>query len=283
MKLGSAFVVLTFVASWLLWLAAAAMLDWDFSLRSGYAAIGMAFYLLGVYAPALVAIALTAYADGRPGVAALLRRILLAAVPIRFYLFAIGYFAAIKLGVALLHRAALGSWPAFAEDSWWILLVSLALSAPFQAGEEIGWRGYLLPRLSERAGLRAASLIVGTVWACWHLPFFFIAAGDQSGQPFAPYLLSVTALSVAMAWLYWRTNGSLLLTMVMHASINNLNLVPTPASAPANVFALEAPFVGWATVALLWIGALYFLSDLGASPPDPRHALSRDSPPLKSA
>ena len=105
-------------------------------------------------------------------------------------------------------------------------------------------------------------MIVGLVWACWHLPFFFIAGGDKSGQPFAPYLLGVTALSVSMAWLYWKTRGSLLLTMVMHATVNNMNLVPSPASASTNAFALEAPFVAWATVALLWAGAVLFLGSM---------------------
>ena len=253
------FVVVTFVASWLLWLAAAAALDWDLSLRSGYAAVGISLYLTGVYAPALVAVALTAQGEGRAGVSALLRRVFIAAVAPRFYLFAVGYFVAIKLGVAVLHRAVTGSWPAFAPEWWLLMLASVAFSAPFQAGEEIGWRGYLLPRLSDRVGLRAASLIVGLVWACWHLPFFFIAGGDKSGQPFTPYLLGVIALSVSMAWLYWKTRGSLLLTMVLHASVNNMNVVPTPASAPVSVFALQASFVAWGTVALLWAGAAFFL------------------------
>ena len=256
------FVVVTFAVSWLLWLAAAASLGWDLSLRSGYVPVGMSLYLIGVYAPGLVAVALTAQAEGRAGVSALLRRMFIAAVPARFYLFAFGYFVAIKLGVAVLHRATIGSWPAFAPESWLLMLASVVFSTPFQAGEEIGWRGYLLPRLSDRVGLRAASLIVGLVWACWHLPFFFIAGGDKSGQPFAPYLLGVTALSVSMAWLYWKTRGSLLLTMVMHATVNNMNLVPSPASASTNVFALEAPFVAWATVALLWAGAVFFLGSM---------------------
>jgi membrane protease YdiL (CAAX protease family) len=260
MKSGIAFVVLTFIASWLLWLAAVSVMAWDFSMRSGVVAVGGPLYLLGVYAPALVAICLTARSEGRTGVSALLRRILIANVPVRYYVFAVSYLAAIKLGVALLHRAALGHWPAFTQESWSLMLAAVAISTPFQSGEEIGWRGYLLPKLSARVGLRAASLMVGVIWACWHLPFFFYAGADKSGQPFAPYLLGVTALSVAMAWLYWRTHGSLLLTMLMHAAVNNLNFVPTPMSAPAGVFALQASFVSWATVALLWIGAVFFLT-----------------------
>jgi membrane protease YdiL (CAAX protease family) len=238
-----AFVVLTFVASWLLWLPG----------------VDGPLYLVGVFAPAFVAVALTAHAEGQGGVSALLRQMILVDVPARWYLFAVGYFAAIKLGVALVHRAVIGAWPAFTQESWLLMLAAVAISTPVQAGEEIGWRGFLLPRLSARVGLPAASLIVGVIWACWHLPFFFLGGADKSGQPFVPYLLGGTALSVAMAWLYWRTNGSLLLTMLMHAAVNNLNFVPTPLSQSTSVMALRATFVTWASVALLWIGAVFFL------------------------
>ena len=73
--------------------------------------------------------------------------------------------------------------------------------------------------------------------------------------------MAVTAISVAMAWVYWRTNGSLLLTMLLHASINNTaGIVPSPAStAVTNPFYLNASLVAWLVVVLLWTGAAYFL------------------------
>src|SRR5262245_26631708 len=169
----------------------------------------------------MVAVALTARAGGRAAVSALLRQMLQGAVQVRRYLFALGYFAAIRLSVALLHRAVFGQWPAFTDELVPLMLVASVFLAPMQAGEEVGWRGHLLPQLSGRMGLPAASLAVGVIWACWHLPFFFVAGADKSGQPFLPYFLSVTALAVAMAWLYWRTQGSLLLTMLMHSAVNN--------------------------------------------------------------
>jgi membrane protease YdiL (CAAX protease family) len=139
------------------------------------------------------------------------------------------------------------------------MIAAVPFSTPMQAGEEIGWRAYLLPRLSARVGLSAASIMVGVIWACWHLPFFFVAGADKSGQPFLPYLLSVTALSVAMAWLYWRTQGSLLLTMLMHAAVNNMNPLATPLSTSAGILGIRTSFVAWGTAALLWVCALYFL------------------------
>jgi membrane protease YdiL (CAAX protease family) len=127
-------------------------------------------------------------------------------------------------------------------------------------GEEIGWRGYALPRLTERFGLARASLALGLIWACWHLPVFFIPGLDQYGQSFPVYVLQVTALSVAMAWLYVHTNGSLLLAILMHSAINqSKDIVPSARSIATNPFALNASLVAWLTIGLLWISAGYFL------------------------
>jgi hypothetical protein len=168
--------------------------------------------------------------------------------------------AVIKLAAALLLRITTGAWPAFGQEPLYLMAVAIVFSTPMQAGEEIGWRGYALPHLSTGIGLPGASLVVGIIWACWHLPFFILSGTDKSGQSFPVYLLTVTALSVAMGWLYWRTNGSLLLTMLMHAAVNNTkDIVPSAVSAATNAFSLSSSRVAWLTVAILWICAVYFL------------------------
>jgi membrane protease YdiL (CAAX protease family) len=168
--------------------------------------------------------------------------------------------AAIKLLVALSLRITTGAWPAFGAEPLYIMLIAIVFSTPVQAGEEIGWRGYALPRLSASLGLSGASIALGIIWACWHLPFFFISGVDKSGQSFPVYLLGGTALSVAMAWLYWRANGSLLLTMMMHAAVNNTkDIVPSAVSAATNVLSFKSSRVAWLSVAILWICAVYFL------------------------
>src|SRR5438874_666388 len=209
------FFSLTFVVSWALWAAAAALSGWIPAPLPGRALIVGLTFLLGTIAPSLVAIALTARTDGRPAVTTLLRRIIRWRVAPKWYVFGIGYFASVKLVVALIHRVATGAWPKLGQIPWFVIALAIVFSTPVQAGEEIGWRGYALPRMNERFGLAWASIILGVVWACWHLPFFFIPQSDNAGQSFPVYVLAVTALSVAMAWLYWHTNGSLLLTMIM--------------------------------------------------------------------
>lgn len=181
--------------------------------------------------------------------------------------------AAIKLTVALVHRLATGVWPRFGDTPWVLMIAATVFSTVIggQAGEEIGWRGYALPRLAARFGLGGASIVLGVIWACWHLPLFYFQGADTNGQSFVAYLLQVTALSVAIAWLYWRTNGSLLLTMLMHAAINNTkDIVPSIARTATNPFALSASLVSWLTVALLWIAAGYFLVRMRRAEPRAR-------------
>ena len=121
-----------------------------------------------------------------------------------------------------------------------------------QSGEELGWRGYALPRLAARFGFGGGSVLLGVLWAVWHLPLFFVPEVDKSGQSFPLYLLQVTALSVAMAWLYANTRGSLLPVMLMHAAVNNTkDIVPSAEPNATNPWALSHSLVAWMTVAVL--------------------------------
>jgi membrane protease YdiL (CAAX protease family) len=226
-----------------------------------YAPVGGVLVLLGTFAPSLVALWLTSRTEGDSGVQALLGGILKWRVAARWYLFALAYLPAIKLTAALIHRLATGAWPRFGDDPLYLIPAAIAVSTPFQAGEEIGWRGYALPRLAARFGLGRASILLGLIWGFWHLPQFFIPEADTYGQSFVVYLLHVTALSVAMAWLYARTNGSLLLVMLLHAAVNNAkDIVPSALPGTDSTFGLSASLVAWLTVTLLWIGAAYFLA-----------------------
>ena len=227
-------------------------------------AAGSMMILLGAYSPGIVAIALTAWREGRAGLRALLLPILRVGVPVRYYVFAIAFLPAIKLGAALLHRVLLGGWPRFGTDDLLLVPLAIALSTPFQAGEEIGWRGYALPRLAARFGLARASLLLGAIWATWHVPQFYVAGGDSYQQSFVVWSIQVVALSVAFAWLYARTGGSLFLVMLLHAAINNTkDIVPSPLAEPAGVFTLHAAPISWLSMALLWLSAAILLSRLG--------------------
>jgi uncharacterized protein len=252
------FFSLTYAVTWTCFIAAAVILSRVTSGR--LAGLAGLLLLLGTFAPSMVALWLTARADGRAGTRAMLRRLLEWRVGAQWYVFAVGYMGAIKLAVVLVHRISVGAWPPLGHEAWYVIMARIVITTVGQAGEEIGWRGYSLPRLAARLGLAQASVLLGLIWACWHLPLFFVPGISQTGQSFPVYLLMVPALSVAIAWLYGHTNGSLLLAMLMHAAINQTaKIVPTADTAATNPLALSNSLVAWLTLAFLWVGAGYFL------------------------
>lgn len=84
-------------------------------------------------------------------------------------------------------------------------------------GEEIGWRGYVLPRLQAKHSALAASLITGLIWSFWHLPKFL---GPEKNTPFPLFVIGTTAAAVLYTWLFNNTEGSLLLVTLFHAASN---------------------------------------------------------------
>ena len=253
------FFSLTYLVSWTIWIAAVLITGGSAS-PSDLTSLSGLIFLLGTVAPSLIALGITARAGGRPATLSLLGRIGKWPAEARWYVFAVGYMASIKIAAALLRHIATGAWPPFGQTPWYVVAAAVVASTPVQAGEEIGWRGYALPGLAEHLGLGAASIVLGVIWACWHLPFFFIPGSDNAGQSFPVFLLAVSALSVAMAWLYWRTNESLLLAMLMHAATNNTaGLIQSPVSAATNPFMVRPSPIAWLTAALLWVCAAYFL------------------------
>ncbi|MCK5152289.1 MAG: CPBP family intramembrane metalloprotease, partial [Candidatus Thorarchaeota archaeon] len=82
--------------------------------------------------------------------------------------------------------------------------------------EEAGWRGFALPKLQERYSALTSSLILGVIWACWHLPLYLI----ETRMPFYIYLPLVTVLTILFTWLYNNTKGSLIIAVLAHFCFN---------------------------------------------------------------
>jgi membrane protease YdiL (CAAX protease family) len=214
---------------------------------------GTLLVLLGTFAPAIVAVSLTARSEGNAGVRALFGRIVRHPAAVRWFLFAISYFAVIKLSAAVIHRLGWGAWPRFGTEPLALLPFAVALSTPAQAGEELGWRGYALPRLADRIGLAPASLLLGMIWAVWHLPLFFVRGAETFHQSFPAYAAGVVGISVAIAWLYTNSRGGLLLPMLLHAAVNNTkDIVPSVALEAPGVFSIPASRIAWISAAVLW-------------------------------
>lgn len=171
---------------------------------------------------------LTAVIDGRTGLRKLGRRLLTWRVGPRWYAVALFGFVLIDLMAVALAAVLSGGMPdlsnVFAQDLFgptamlWVFVVPFFLFDAVANGEELGWRGYALPKLLQRHGALIASMILGLVWAFWHLPKFLVVGGTHEG--FGWFLLDVLAKAVLFTWLYQHTRGSLLLAILFHASIN---------------------------------------------------------------
>ncbi len=209
-------------------------------------------FVAAVYAPSLLSLVLTAVFEGREGLGRLLRRLdprraspwWFLAVPVGMVLIA---FASGGVGAAL----GRGSAPAFAGwSAVFSALTVMFLLEPGPIGEELGWRGFVLPRMLERWSPRAAGLILGVIWAVWHLPAFFIGGTPQTRLSLPIFLLGAVALSVLFTALFVRTAGSVLLAILLHRMANSANdLVEIP-------FEPYALGIGIVAVLLLAFGGL---------------------------
>ena len=163
-----AFFLITFAVTWPCFTAVAILSQQGPPGMAGGLLPGLLLFA-GIFAPAFAAITLTAIESGPSGVAALLRPLFAWRVAPHWYLFAIGYMATVKLLVALIHRAMLGTWPEFGAGPWYLIVVGTLASTIVggQAGEEVGWRGYALPRLATRFGAGGGSACARnrTLWA----------------------------------------------------------------------------------------------------------------------
>ena len=171
--------------------------------------------LFGLFGPALAAIVVTAATDGRAGVRALLGRTVRWRVPVPWYLIAIGLPAAIAL-----LAASLAVWFGPAVLRVGQLSVLDFVLVVLVVGEELGWRGYALPRLMERHSALVASLILGVLWGAWHLPTFFIPGTPQFEHPIVAFGVMTTAYSILLSWVFLHTRGSVLIATLFHGAIN---------------------------------------------------------------
>ncbi|MFC7138045.1 CPBP family intramembrane glutamic endopeptidase [Halobaculum litoreum] len=179
-----------------------------------------------IFGPTVAALALTCRADGLGGVRRLLARLVRVRVPLRWYAAALLPVGLGLLGWWYLHlTAGAGPLGRFGGDLGTLplpVVVALFLVSSLGSGalaEELGWRGYALPRLQARFDALGASLLLGAVWAVWHLPVFLLTDAGTT-LPFEWYLPRLLALSVLLTWVFDHTRGSVLHAVFLHAAVN---------------------------------------------------------------
>jgi membrane protease YdiL (CAAX protease family) len=135
--------------------------------------------------------------------------------------------------------------------------------------EEPGWRGFAQPHLNDRYSALTASLIIGVVWAVWHLPYFFIPITPHSGFTLVNqigWFVGIVSLSVVLGWAYNNT-GSVLIVMVFHAMVNTadvlLPLVPEEIVSEGVVVERAVAMVTVTQLAVQLLVALFVVAYFG--------------------
>jgi len=169
---------------------------------------------------------------GKEGVINLLKRYLLWRVNGKWYLVAFFLIPALNY-LAVLLNAVFTQTPidyssALAYDIFGpsanllLLIVPFFLFDAIANGEEMGWRGYVLPRLQAKHSALIASLILAILWAFWHVPKFVT---HWNTITFFWFIVDEIAKAILMTWMYNNTRGSLLLVTLFHASFNTAGLL----------------------------------------------------------
>ena len=209
--------VLAFVFTWALWVPAA------LEARGLIPSLPVPATFLGAFGPMVAAIVVTALDGGRAGLRSLLSRVLRWRVAPVWYGVAILGPLALTLGAIGLHAALGGQPPGLglligALPTLVIVVVYMMITVAL--GEEVGWRGYALPALQARYSALIASLILGVMWALWHLPVFFNPDTLYSNLPFGLWLAYLIPFAVLITWLFNSAGGSVLMAIFFHAVMN---------------------------------------------------------------
>lgn len=206
------FLLLAVAFSWGLWLPMIAS-------QRGWIGVKIPVMPWGSFGPALAALAMSL----RGGAGRLLRP------AVRFRARGVDYAIAVLAPVVALavavaaEFAARGSIPELANlDKLWMApllwIVIMIVGGPL--GEEIGWRGYALPRLLEVLSPAAASVAIGAMWLVWHLPLFWLEGSAQQGGSIAGFALAVFGFAIVFTWFWTRTGGNVWMAILLHTSIN---------------------------------------------------------------
>jgi uncharacterized protein len=251
----AAFFVLTYAISWGIWLLMAVL-----SLGI-HMPLGGMLNIVAIFGPTLAGLTLTATGQGRTGVYQLLSRLwqplpqpawIGVALLLPLVIMAVAAALAFLIGDLMLSTAVAVGWLLLLGEFVRILFFGGPL------GEEIGWRGYALPKLLHDHSPFKASVLLGLVWGVWHAPLYAIAGTGQnemlrSGGSFpflfVAFVVWTIGLSVLFTWLYKLARGNLLVVILFHAAVNTAVFLPA-------FFHVQSGVVPLLNAGLTWVAAI---------------------------
>lgn len=171
-----------------------------------------------VFIPALMAIGLTAFSEGKAGVRSLLGKLVQWRISFKWVVIALALALVIRLTMSLI---ALGlgmiSTIQFRPGGPAQYVILAVVFFVFAIPEELGWRGYALPKLLERYSPLSAGLIVGVLWGSLHLALLLPGMMNAGASPL-PTVLALVGGSVLFTWLYVNSGGNIVLTTLFHGA-----------------------------------------------------------------
>ena len=251
--------VLSFAFSWIFWWLAV------LEARGLISPLPVPAVFLGAFGPLAAAVVVTAQEGGRAGLRSLLGRVVRWRVAPVWYAVALLGPLALQSGAVALHTALGGPPPDLSAIIGVlppVVAISVYMMFTVALGEEVGWRGYALPALQGRHGALLASVILGVMWALWHLPLFFNPDLFYSNLPFVVQLAIQIPLAILITWVFNSTGGSVLMAMLVHAVFNASSRlwraipeysVEPPSAAEAAAQTVHINLMG---AIVLWVAAV---------------------------
>lgn len=198
-------------------------------------------FILAVYSPGFAGVFLVWCKYGIKGLGSFFRRLTLWRASTLWWLFlTLGIPAIVYLGAAV--KGTIND--PFPFSPWFQVFPVLAIALFLGPVEEFGWRGLALPLLQRKFAPFWAGLILGIIWATWHIPSFLMSGTPQSAWSFAPYFAGVVAISVILTPLFNDSRGSLLIAVLYHFQMMN-PIWPDAQPWDNLLFAIAAVIIVW--------------------------------------
>jgi membrane protease YdiL (CAAX protease family) len=248
-----AYYVLTFALSWggfVLVVGPSSLVNTNWQAEGKF----LSAVIVMLAGPSIAGLLLTGLVDGRAGYRDLFLRLRKWRVGIRWYAVAILPAPIVSAGVLFTLSM---TFPLLTADNKAAVVLGGLGAAVTTILEEIGWTGFVVPRLRRRHGVPMTGLIVGALWGLWHfLQQVFVSGTYAGGIPLLAFLMSsvfaavasLTAYRVLMVWVYDRT-GSLLVTTLMHGMLTASSIFWFTPFATGALFLANV----WLVAAVMWL------------------------------
>jgi len=153
-----------------------------------------------------------------------------------------------------------GTAPSFPVSALTYLMGLLMCTITGATGEELGWRGFALPRMQSKIGALSSSILLGLIWAGWHIPYWPIPGWFPKMQsiPFLAFTLQSIAKSVIMTWTYNNTKGSVLIASLFHLVLNYslfLGILPSSPLPVEPILISTITWIGFAVMVVIVFGS----------------------------